>query len=581
MSTAAAAAPSEQPRAPSRARWRTAGVGTAVALVALLIQLPLLPTHPWFVLVTIGVAASASVLACSLALSGERVSGAAFGAAGLAWLTFALDVYVPWGPVVSWVATGIPAVALGLGVVHYGRRPPSTRLERVFPLVGLLLAVGVRIAMVPFVDPVDIGFPAEGWWPAPWAGTLPAVTALEVARATLCLLAGYVAVLGWRAVHPPGGARRRHQPILLAGTGMAMGVTAVQLVSLLMAGSVDRRTSATTTGALVVAVLVGIPLLRAARRWFGAGSAHRLPRVRTPETVSAYIQEVTADPTAELLYCSPDGGLLDATGHRRSAAEETRPGRFWALVPGADGARIALFTGRSELGDDDEALREWLRAAALLAESVRPTVLLRTRLARLTALRVAEELARTEERERFRRDLHDGLHQTIAAARMDLDGLHEVALEGAEAVIAGLEAKMTVALDQVRSLGGVAAPPEPDAELDTAIDGAATALRLAPRVVVTGTRLGVLALPVFLLVREALTNVAKHAGPAAAVEVRVHSDGRTVEIAVCDDGRGGAVMGVEGGFGGMRRRVEELGGTLVLDSPPDRGTTLRASIPCV
>jgi signal transduction histidine kinase len=31
----------------------------------------------------------------------------------------------------------------------------------------------------------------------------------------------------------------------------------------------------------------------------------------------------------------------------------------------------------------------------------------------------------------------------------------------------------------------------------------------------------------------------------------------------------------------MRRRVEELGGTVTLESPPARGTTLRASIPCV
>jgi signal transduction histidine kinase len=563
--------------------WRTATAGVAVAVLGLLLLLPLFPREPVFALVTVGVAAGAAALGVSLARDGERLCASALAFAGVLWLALAVDVHVPWGPIVSWTTTGLPAAALGCVLVHYRRRHPRTAVELALPVVGLGLTVGVRLAMVPFLEPTDLGFPPGAWWPAPWAGTLPVVSALEVSRASLCLLLTYVAVLGWRSLHPPG-VRRGHQwPVLLAGTALAAFAAGVQLFAMVLAGSLDRHASATATGAVVLLFVAVVPLVRVVRYGLGAGSVHRLPRARTPETADSYVREITGDPTAELLYCSPDGGLLDATGHRRTVGQETRPGRFWAWVPGSHGERVALFTGRCELGGDDEALHEWLRAAALLAESVRPTVLLRTRLARLTALRVAEELARAEERERFRRDLHDGLHQTIAAARMDLDGLQDIALDGpgsTGAVIAGLEAKMAVALDQVRSLGGVAAPPAPDTELDSAIGGAASTLRLEPRVTVTGTRLGVLALPVFLLVREALTNVAKHAG-AVVVDVRVHSDGRTVEIVVSDDGRGGAVMAVEGGIGGMRHRVEELGGTLVLDSPPDRGTTLRASIPCV
>ncbi len=563
--------------------WRTATPGVAVAVLGLLLLLPLFPREPAFALVTIAVAGAVAALGGSVAQDGERLCAFALGFAGVLWLALAVDVHVPWGPVVSWTSTGLPAAALGCVLVHYRRRHPQARFERALPVVGLGLTVGVRLALLPFVEPTGLGFPSDAWWPAPWAGTLPAVSALWIARGSLCVLLAYVAMLGWRSLHPPQVRRSRRWPVLVAGTALAAVAAVVQLVALVLAGSLDRHASATATGAVVLLGVAFVPLVRAIRQGFGAGSVHRLPRVRTPETAAAHVREITGDPTAELLYCSVDGGLLDMTGHRRTREEETRPGRFWAWVPGADGERVALLTGHRDLGGDCEALHEWLRAAGPLAESVRPTVLLRTRLARLTALRVAEELAHAEERQRFRRDLHDGLHQTLAAARMDLDGLHEVALNdvgGTEAVIAGLEAKMAVALDQVRSLGGVAAPPEPDAELATVIDRAATALRLTPRVSVTGTRLGVLALPVFLLVREALTNVAKHAG-AAVVDVRVHSDGRRVDIAVSDDGRGGAVVDDEGGIGLMRGRVEELGGTLALDSPPDGGTTLRASIPCV
>jgi signal transduction histidine kinase len=432
--------------------------------------------------------------------------------------------------------------------------------------------------MVPLLDHAALGFPAAAWWPAPWAGALGPVTALEVSRATLLVLAGYVVLLGWRAARPAGrGGRWRLWPVLLAATALAVAVAGVQLVSLLLGGQLGRHAAAVLTGITVLGAVVCIPLGGALRRWFGVGSARRLPRVRTPETAVGYVRQLTGDPTAELLYAAPDGALLDGTGRPRPVAEEIRPGRFCAWVRG-DAERLALLTADPALGADPDAVREWVQALSVVAESARPSVLLRSRLARSTALRVAEEMAYAEERERFRRDLHDGLHQTIAAARMDLDGLHGLAPSAAEAVVAGLEAKMTTALTQVQSLGGAPVPTTAETALDAAIEAAATRLRLRAAVRVSGDRLGLLTLPVFLLVREAMTNVAKHAG-TAAVEVGVRCDGRSVEIEVRDAGRGGAVAGR--GIGEVRRRVEELDGTVTLESPRERGTTLRASIPCV
>ena len=90
----------------------------------------------------------------------------------------------------------------------------------------------------------------------------------------------------------------------------------------------------------------------------------------------------------------------------------------------------------------------------------------------------------------------------------------------------------------------------------------------------------------FRIVQEALTNVVRHA-KARRVDIRLSSSGTRVEVAVCDDGRGFDVDDAHGkarsgrslGILGMRERAELLGGKLVVDSAPGRGTTVRASLP--
>ena len=52
-----------------------------------------------------------------------------------------------------------------------------------------------------------------------------------------------------------------------------------------------------------------------------------------------------------------------------------------------------------------------------------------------------------------------------------------------------------------------------------------------------------------------------------------------LRIEVRDDGRGGADVARGSGLRGLRDRVEALGGRILLDSPPDGGTTLRLKLP--
>jgi signal transduction histidine kinase len=82
----------------------------------------------------------------------------------------------------------------------------------------------------------------------------------------------------------------------------------------------------------------------------------------------------------------------------------------------------------------------------------------------------------------------------------------------------------------------------------------------------------------YYVVSEALTNAAKHAHAAAvrvAVEVR---DGR-FELSIRDDGRGGADPALGSGLIGLTDRVDALGGTIDVASPPGQGTALHITLP--
>jgi signal transduction histidine kinase len=82
----------------------------------------------------------------------------------------------------------------------------------------------------------------------------------------------------------------------------------------------------------------------------------------------------------------------------------------------------------------------------------------------------------------------------------------------------------------------------------------------------------------YYVVSEALANAAKHA-KASAVEVSLKLDAGMVQVLIQDDGTGGA--GTSGGSGilGLRDRVEALGGTMELVSPPGEGTSISVAMP--
>jgi signal transduction histidine kinase len=90
-----------------------------------------------------------------------------------------------------------------------------------------------------------------------------------------------------------------------------------------------------------------------------------------------------------------------------------------------------------------------------------------------------------------------------------------------------------------------------------------------------------MALAVYRIVQESLTNVLKHAGTDAKAGVTIIQSRGTVRVSVHDDGAGpsGRAPGAAHGIVGMRERVAAYGGTLRTGARPGGGFEVEAAIP--
>lgn len=207
-----------------------------------------------------------------------------------------------------------------------------------------------------------------------------------------------------------------------------------------------------------------------------------------------------------------------------------------------------------------------------------------------------EQLAIVGERERIGRDLHDGIIQSMYGIALSLEDVPDLmAAEPAEAT-----ARVDRAIDSInlviRDIRGFIFGLRPgllasaglieglavlvdESRLNTMID-----LELSSEGV-AGDELGEDGRAQLLqIAREALSNVARHSGASRAT-VRVERDRDRLRLSVSDNGVGfepGADRpSTHRGLANMHARARELGGNLVIESGPGRGSRLEVSVPIV
>jgi signal transduction histidine kinase len=182
------------------------------------------------------------------------------------------------------------------------------------------------------------------------------------------------------------------------------------------------------------------------------------------------------------------------------------------------------------------------------------------------------------------RNLHDGAQQRLVALGMRLRmALRRLGEDPATA--AGLLEEACDELDQanaeLRELArGIHPVVLTEQGLASAVHGLARRSQLPVEVVeVPDARLPTtVEVAAYYVIAEALTNVAKYAD-ATRVTVRAECEPEGLVVEIADDGHGGADAGGGSGLRGLADRVEALGGSLSVESPPRAGTTVRARLP--
>jgi signal transduction histidine kinase len=229
-----------------------------------------------------------------------------------------------------------------------------------------------------------------------------------------------------------------------------------------------------------------------------------------------------------------------------------------ALPPDTE-ARLASFT-------------ELVATAIANAESSAEIVASRTRIL----------AASDDARRQIVRDLHDGAQQRLVHTVITLKLAQRALAKGAEngpLLVQEAIGNAEQAIAEVRELAhGILPSVMTRGGLRAGIDALASRMSVPVEVAIPADRLPApIEATAYFVVAEALTNVAKHAGPtSAAVAARVE-DG-TLRVEVRDDGVGGARPDGSG-LQGLSDRLAALDGRLRIESPADGGTLVVATIP--
>jgi PAS domain S-box-containing protein len=291
------------------------------------------------------------------------------------------------------------------------------------------------------------------------------------------------------------------------------------------------------------------------------------------------------------MRCVESGANYEAEYRLQSRDGSYRWFRARALPIREDGKIVKWYGTCSDI-QDSKLLEQSIRDDAAELEKM-----VDRRTDELRRLSIRLMTMQDQERRRLARDLHDGLGQELAVAKMVLDRMilqNSKSAEPSEEAWTQASHIIDNAIQQVRTMSHLLHPPLLDevgllSALAWYVEGLAKRSGIEASLDVQPgdfPRLGAdVETAVFRIVQEALTNVFRHS-EASKVWITLTQREGMIVVAVRDDGKGiGRKIAelqpdsVGVGIGGMKQRAKEFGGELRL-SNVHPGTLVELIIPC-
>jgi GAF domain-containing protein len=269
-------------------------------------------------------------------------------------------------------------------------------------------------------------------------------------------------------------------------------------------------------------------------------------------------------------WSSRDGPVAEAGRRLGIVSQVSCP----IVVEGGVWGVIAV-NGREELPPDTEQRLEkftdLVTTAIANAESQ----------SELAASRRRIVAAADDARRRIERDLHDGIQQRLIALTFRARAMTRKAADELPGVVAELGDGLKDVSDELREVSrGIHPTILTEAGLGPALRALArrSTVPIDVDVHLDGRLPTSIEAAAYYIASEALTNVAKHA-QANVVQLNAANDDGILRLEVRDDGIGGVDTNRGSGILGLTDRVEALGGTISIASPPRGGTTLSVCLP--
>jgi signal transduction histidine kinase len=444
----------------------------------------------------------------------------------------------------------------------YAHRGPLAHLLLAYPS-GRVSSRAVRAVVgVAYVDGLVPGIARSVW-------------------VTVALMAAIVVAAGAR-YRAAAGAERRARAVAFAAAltiGGALAFAALARIS-------DANADAVALWAYYVAVAVtgvGLTADLLWGRWTRAavtGLVIDLGARHEPQALRAALARTLGDPRLQVAYrVAGADGWVDEIGRPVALPLGGAPGRGVTFVYEAGDAVAALVHDPAALADGELAASV-AAAARLAVANAGMQAQIAARLREVDASRRRLVETGDDERRRLGEELHTGVQRRLAAISGRLatlathrDGERAVALR-----------RLSAELDDARGdLERLAAGIHPRALTEHGLSAALAELAghfaVPVTLAVTEQRFpSAHEAATFFVCSEGLANVAKYAG-ATRVDIAVMARNERLVVRVADDGRGGADAARGSGLRGLADRVQALGGTLSIESPPGVGTRLQAELP--